>query len=255
MHKDYPLVVAGSTLLLAALLHVAAIFGGPPWFAFLGAPEGLIQMAGTDSLRPAISCLVIGAVLVVVAVYAFSGAGFIRRLPGLRWVLGVTGARLVLRAVVFPVVPAGRYVQETVLGRLRPRFGAALVPLHRIDRETAGLVLCSIDPATRGVYQALFRDRRITKQYEALAPPLPQVAFPQVRASRLVRGAPLGVPSTGRSIRRWGRGAPSTCTSPVSAIRKVCAPLAHASSGRVVETTSPSVPVSSIAAIAAPASW
>lgn len=90
-----------------------------------------------------------------------------------------------------PVVPAGRYVQETVLGRLRPRFGAALVPLHRIDRETAGLVLCSIDPATRGVYQALFRDRRITKQYEALAPPSPQEAFPQVRASRLVRGSPF----------------------------------------------------------------
>jgi len=50
-----------------------------------------------------------------------------------------------------PVVPAGRFVRETLLARLQARTGCAtLVPLHRIDRDTAGLVLFSTDPATRG---------------------------------------------------------------------------------------------------------
>jgi len=91
-----------------------------------------------------------------------------------------------------PVVPSGRFVQETLLARLRARTGLAeLVPLHRIDRATAGLVLFSVDPATRGAYQALFRERRIDKHYEALAAPCPQRIFPCQVASRLVRGEPF----------------------------------------------------------------
>ena len=91
-----------------------------------------------------------------------------------------------------PVAPAGAHVHETLLGRLVRRTGnAALVPLHRIDRETAGLVLFSADPRTRAAYQALFRERRIHKHYEAIAPALPGVAFPCVRRSRLVAGEPF----------------------------------------------------------------
>ncbi len=91
-----------------------------------------------------------------------------------------------------PVVPAGRFVRETLLARLQARTGCAtLVPLHRIDRDTAGLVLFSTDPATRGAYQALFRERRIDKGYEALAPPLPDQGFPLERRSRLQRGTPF----------------------------------------------------------------
>lgn len=91
-----------------------------------------------------------------------------------------------------PVTPAGGHVRETLLARLVRRLGNPdLVPLHRIDRDTAGLVLFSADPATRGAYQALFRERRIAKRYEALAPALPGVAFPQVRASRLAPGEPF----------------------------------------------------------------
>lgn len=91
-----------------------------------------------------------------------------------------------------PVTPAGGFVRETVLARLVERLGnPGLVPLHRIDRGTAGLVLFSANPATRAAYQALFRERRIEKRYEALAPPLPGVTFPHVRRSRLVRGEPF----------------------------------------------------------------
>ena len=91
-----------------------------------------------------------------------------------------------------PVIPAGVYVQQTLLARLVRRLGnPALVPLHRLDRDTAGLVLFSAQPATRDAYLSLFRGRRITKRYEALAAPLPWLDFPHVRRSRLEAGEPF----------------------------------------------------------------
>jgi tRNA pseudouridine32 synthase/23S rRNA pseudouridine746 synthase len=91
-----------------------------------------------------------------------------------------------------PVTPAGAHVHETLLGRLVRRTGNhALAPLHRIDRETAGLVLFSANPLTRARYQALFRERLISKSYEAIAPALPGVEFPCIRSSRIVAGEPF----------------------------------------------------------------
>lgn len=91
-----------------------------------------------------------------------------------------------------PVTPAGGYVRETLLARLVARTGNRdLVPLHRLDRLTAGLVLFSTRPDTRDAYQRLFRERRIDKVYESLAPPLPQRAFPLERHTRLVPGEPF----------------------------------------------------------------
>ena len=91
-----------------------------------------------------------------------------------------------------PVTPAGGHVRETLLARLVRRLGnPALVPLHRIDRDTAGLVLFSADPGTRAAYQSLFRQRRIYKRYEAIAPALPGLVFPHVHAARLEAGEPF----------------------------------------------------------------
>jgi len=91
-----------------------------------------------------------------------------------------------------PVTPTGVHVHETLLGRLIRRTGnQALAPLHRIDRETAGLVLFSTNPDTRAQYQALFRERRIEKHYEAIAPALPGVEFPCTRSSRMAPGEPF----------------------------------------------------------------
>ena len=91
-----------------------------------------------------------------------------------------------------PVVPAGRFVRDTLLARLVRATGLdRLAPLHRIDRATAGLVLFSIEPRTRDAYQALFRTRRIQKQYQAIATPLPDIAFPALRRSHITRGAPF----------------------------------------------------------------
>ena len=85
-----------------------------------------------------------------------------------------------------PVTPGGRYVQQTLLTRLKRATGiATLTPIHRIDRETAGLVLFSIRPADRNAYQALFRERAVEKVYEAIAPFRQDLTLPLTRRSRL----------------------------------------------------------------------
>ncbi|MEX8495525.1 pseudouridine synthase [Sphaerotilus sp.] len=87
-----------------------------------------------------------------------------------------------------PMTPKGRYVQETLLVRLKRLTGIeTLVPMHRLDRETAGVVLFSIRPETRHAYQSMFRDRAIHKVYEAVAPWSDALAatLPLERSSRL----------------------------------------------------------------------
>ena len=49
-----------------------------------------------------------------------------------------------------PVTPAGGHVRETLLARLVGRLGNPdLVPLHRIDRDTAGLVQRGVEACAR----------------------------------------------------------------------------------------------------------
>jgi len=91
-----------------------------------------------------------------------------------------------------PVTPSGQYVEQTLLRRLLRRLDLPdLVPLHRIDRATSGLVLLSVNPASRAAYQALFRERRIHKTYLALAAPLPGLVLPHTRRSRIETGEPF----------------------------------------------------------------
>ena len=86
-----------------------------------------------------------------------------------------------------PVLPSGKYLQETVLTRLKIRLGLdALSPIHRIDRDTAGLVLFSVQPDTRDAYQALFRERQVHKTYQAIAPWNPDLPWPIRRETRLM---------------------------------------------------------------------
>jgi tRNA pseudouridine32 synthase / 23S rRNA pseudouridine746 synthase len=69
------------------------------------------------------------------------------------------------------VAPAGRHLMETVLVRLQQQLGLRdLAPLHRLDRDTAGVLAFAAQPATRGAYQALWRERRVHKVYEAIVP-------------------------------------------------------------------------------------
>ena len=85
-----------------------------------------------------------------------------------------------------PVTPGGRYVQQSLLVRLKHSLGLEqLSPIHRIDRETAGLVLLAVQAQDRAAYQALFRERSVHKVYEAMAPFDASVPLPQVRRSRI----------------------------------------------------------------------
>ncbi len=85
-----------------------------------------------------------------------------------------------------PVAPTGRYVQETLLVRLKKRTGIAdLVPIHRIDRDTAGLVLFCVRVQDRDAYAALFRQRLVRKVYECIAPASDALQFPLLKVSRL----------------------------------------------------------------------
>lgn len=90
------------------------------------------------------------------------------------------------------VIPGGRFLQETLLVRLKKRTGIQdLSPLHRLDRETAGVIAFSTRTDSRGRYQQLFQQRLVTKRYEAIAPALPALEFPLQRSSRIVQGEPF----------------------------------------------------------------
>ena len=91
-----------------------------------------------------------------------------------------------------PVIPGGPYVAECLLNRLRKRTGNdALVPIHRIDRETAGLVLFSANRKTRGQYNELFMQGRVEKTYQALAEctVTPEISEWSVE-NRMIKGEP-----------------------------------------------------------------
>ena len=85
-----------------------------------------------------------------------------------------------------PVTPKGRYVQQTLLTRLKRELELPeLTPVHRLDRETAGLTVFAIRACDRDAYQRLFRAREVHKVYQAIAPFRPELNFPIERSSRL----------------------------------------------------------------------
>ncbi len=87
-----------------------------------------------------------------------------------------------------PVTPGGRFLHESLLVRLKRKTGIdTLTPVHRLDRETAGVMLFSVNPATRSAWQALFRFRQVEKEYEAIARYRPDLQLPIEVCSRIER--------------------------------------------------------------------
>lgn len=84
-------------------------------------------------------------------------------------VIGRTPDLLVVNKPCFlPSTSNGRIVAETVQTRARIRENNPhIVPLHRLDRLTTGILLCSTNPETRAAYQQLFQRKAITKRYIA----------------------------------------------------------------------------------------
>jgi hypothetical protein len=99
------LVLAGCLSVVASLLHVACIVGGPAWFRFFGAGERMARMAERGEAWPTVVTLGIATVLMVWALYAFSGAGVIGRLPLLRMgLVAISAVYLVRGLVLVPVL-------------------------------------------------------------------------------------------------------------------------------------------------------
>lgn len=85
-----------------------------------------------------------------------------------------------------PVTPGGRHLHETALVKVRKLTGiTTLAPMHRLDRETAGVLAFTVQPATRHAYQSLLAGRRVHKVYEAVAPWRADLALPLVARHRL----------------------------------------------------------------------
>jgi tRNA pseudouridine32 synthase/23S rRNA pseudouridine746 synthase len=88
-----------------------------------------------------------------------------------------------------PMSPIGRYALHTLQAQLQRRLGLnTLSPIHRLDRETAGVVVFSVNPEERARYQQMFRDRTVHKVYEAIAPWRADLGLPLHRKSRIVEG-------------------------------------------------------------------
>jgi tRNA pseudouridine32 synthase/23S rRNA pseudouridine746 synthase len=87
-----------------------------------------------------------------------------------------------------PTTPGGTYIQESALVRLRNQLQLPdLVPMHRLDRMTAGILLLSTNPDSRGKYQVLFEKRQVEKEYECVSAAEPSAGFPAVDFPVVVR--------------------------------------------------------------------
>ncbi len=75
---NIPLIIGGCLSLIAAVLHVAIIFGGASWYRFFGAGERMAIMAEKGSWIPVFITGCIALVLAIWAVYAFFAAGLFR---------------------------------------------------------------------------------------------------------------------------------------------------------------------------------
>jgi hypothetical protein len=105
MHTPNRFLLAGAAAsAAAALVHFGCIVFGASWYRFLGAGEGMARMAERGERHPALMAAGIGAVLLIWALYALSGAGVLRGLPLLRTALCAITAVYLLRGVAFVVL-------------------------------------------------------------------------------------------------------------------------------------------------------
>jgi hypothetical protein len=95
------LTIGGWLSVLAALLHVGCIIGGPDWYRFFGAGEEMALADQRCDWFPAVITGFIAAILGIWALFAFSGAGKFARLPLLRTGLVIISAIYMVRALAF----------------------------------------------------------------------------------------------------------------------------------------------------------
>ena len=70
-----------------------------------------------------------------------------------------------------PTIPRGSYIAQTALTKLRVREqNPLLIPIHRLDRPTAGVLLFAKTVEARRPFQMMFQHRQVSKTYRAVAP-------------------------------------------------------------------------------------
>ena len=105
MNGNTQLIVAAVFSFVASLLHVAIIFGGPNWYRYFGAGEGMAKLAESGSSQPTIITLGIAIILCIWGLYALSGAGVISKLPLLKLALILITFVYLLRGVAGLILP------------------------------------------------------------------------------------------------------------------------------------------------------
>lgn len=118
--RKVPLVIAGILCAIGALLHLVTIIGGPDFYRFMGAGEGMAQMAEDGLAYPTIVTLVITLILFIWSAYAFSGAGVIKRLPLLKIGLVLISSILMIRAI-FGIILMFININHPYLNELQAR--------------------------------------------------------------------------------------------------------------------------------------
>ena len=111
-NQNFALILGGVLSIIASLIHVGIIVGGAEWYRFFGAGEELATMAEQGSLYPTIITFIIATVLFLWGIYAFSGAGLIRKLPFLNLALILISMIYLLRGIA--VVPA-YFIQPNIV--------------------------------------------------------------------------------------------------------------------------------------------
>lgn len=109
----------------ASLLHLGIILGGPDWYRFFGAGEEMAEHAARGSVHPTVITAGIATILGVWALYAFSGAGLVRRLPLLRLALTLIAAAYLARGILG--IPLVLLVQDPYLNELKARMTFTVV--------------------------------------------------------------------------------------------------------------------------------
>jgi len=107
-----------------------------------------------------------------------------------------------------PMHEGGAYRKNTFYEVLRDRLGPDCAAVHRLDRETSGIVLCARDPELRNALSAGLRERVFEKTYLAIVHGVPEQEEWSV-------DAPLGdALETSFRVKQWVRpdGAESLTT-------------------------------------------
>ena len=85
-------------------------------------------------------------------------------------------------------MPRGAHVAQTAVVRLRRELELPeLCPAHRLDRLTAGVLLCTVRRDVRGAYQSLFARGEVAKTYLAWSSVRPGLVEPRIISNRIVK--------------------------------------------------------------------